>query len=82
MVERSGAARHGYPVSVGGCEVGHVTSGAMSPTLGQNIGLALVERDAAGIGKPLTVSVRGRPVMAEQVKTPFYRRLHAAPPSG
>ena len=82
LVERSGAARHGYPVSVGGCEVGHVTSGAMSPTLGQNIGLALVERDAAGIGKPLTVSVRGRPVTAEQVKTPFYRRLHAAPPSG
>ena len=78
LVERSGAPRHGYPVFAGDRRVGHVTSGALSPTLGANIGLALVERDAAGVGKPLAVEVRGRQVQAEQVKLPFYRRAGAA----
>jgi aminomethyltransferase len=46
----------------------------MSPTLGENIGLALVQRDVAGVGKSLEVVIRDRPVQAIQVKTPFYRR--------
>ncbi len=75
MVERGGAPRAGYEVQVGGEWVGHVTSGTHSPTLGQSIGLALVRRDVAGIGKPLDIIIRGKPVRAEQVKTPFYRRV-------
>jgi aminomethyltransferase len=74
LTDRSGAARSHYPVQVDGREVGFVTSGAMSPTLGENIGLALVERDAAGVGKPLGIVIRDRCVPAVQVKTPFYRR--------
>ena len=82
LVERGGAPRSHYPVRAEGREVGHVTSGAVSPTLGENIGLALVEADAAGVGRPLEVMVRGRPVRAEQIKTPFYRRRrNAAPPA-
>jgi aminomethyltransferase len=46
----------------------------MSPTLGENIGLALVEAGAAGVGKPLEIIVRDRPIAAVQVKTPFYKR--------
>jgi aminomethyltransferase len=78
LAERGGAPRHGYPVAVEGRVVGHVTSGAPSPTLGENIGLALIERDAAGVGKPLDVLVRGKPLRAEQVKLPFYRRSTTA----
>ena len=74
MVERGGAPRAGYEVQVDGEPVGHVTSGTHSPTLSQSIGLALVRRDVAGVGKPLDVVIRGRPVRAEQVKTPFYQR--------
>lgn len=74
LTERGGSPRAHYPVAVEGREVGFVTSGGMSPTLGENIGLALVERDAAGVGRPLDVIVRGKPVRAVQVKTPFYRR--------
>jgi aminomethyltransferase len=74
LSERSGSPRSHYDVCVNGRNVGYVTSGAMSPTLGENIGLALVERDVAGVGKPLEVIVRDRPVKAIQVKTPFYRR--------
>lgn len=77
MVERGGAPRHGYPVLVDGRVVGQVTSGAPSPTLGENIGLALVERGVAGLGKPLDIEIRGKPVRAEQVKLPFYRRQAA-----
>jgi aminomethyltransferase len=74
LLERAGSARHGYPVKLDGRDVGVVTSGAHSPTLGSEIGLALVDADAAGVGKPLEVVIRGRPVRAEQVKLPFYRR--------
>ncbi|MEJ7761448.1 MAG: glycine cleavage system aminomethyltransferase GcvT [Thermomicrobiales bacterium] len=71
---RSAPPRGHYPLAVDGVEVGHVTSGAFSPTLGENIGLGLVERGAAGIGKPIDVIIRGKPVRAIQVALPFYRR--------
>jgi aminomethyltransferase len=74
LTERAGTARHGYPVQLDGREVGVVTSGAHSPTLGAEIGLALIEAGGAGVGKPLQVVIRGRAVNAEQVKLPFYRR--------
>jgi aminomethyltransferase len=74
LLERAGSARHGYPVELDGRRVGVVTSGAHSPTLGAEVGLALVDADVAGVGKPLEIVIRGRPVRAEQVKLPFYRR--------
>lgn len=77
MVERGGAPRAGYEVQVDGERIGFVTSGTHSPTLNQSIGLALVRRDVAGVGKPLDIIIRGRPVRAEQVKTPFYKRVSA-----
>ena len=77
LTERAGSPRAHYEVEVDGRPVGHVTSGALSPTLGENIGLALVERDVAGIGKPLEVMIRGKPVPAVQIKLPFYRRPDA-----
>ena len=77
LLERAGSARHGYPVESDGRSVGVVTSGAHSPTLGTEIGLALVKAEVAGVGRPLDIVIRGRPVKAEQVKLPFYRRARA-----
>lgn len=74
MTGRGGSPRTHYPVAVDGEVVGEVTSGAMSPTLGENIGLALIKRAYAGVGKPLQVIIREKPVEAVQVKTPFYKR--------
>lgn len=74
MLERGGTPRADYEVQVAGVPVGHVTSGTHAPTLGHSIGLALVQREVAGVGKPLDIVIRGKPVRAEQVKTPFYKR--------
>ena len=67
-------ARHGYPVRLAGEEVGMVTSGSLSPTLGERIAMAYVPAADAVIGAEVEVVVRERPHPAEQVKLPFYRR--------
>jgi aminomethyltransferase len=74
LTERAGSARHGYAVEQDGKAVGVVTSGGPSPTLGTEIGLALIDAAAAGVGRPLQIMIRGRAVNAEQIKLPFYRR--------
>ncbi len=74
MVERGGVPRSHYDVAIDGKTIGFVTSGTSSPSLGENIGLAVIDKEYAGVGKPLDVIVRGKPVRAEQIKTPFYKR--------
>ena len=66
--------RTGYPVHAGSGAVGQVTSGTLSPTLGEKIAMALVPAELAGVGNTFEVVVRDRPYRAEQVKLPFYRR--------
>jgi len=68
-----GIARHGYPVRPPGVEkhVGEVTSGTMSPTLKEPIGLAYVPVDMSKEGTRLEVEIRDRPVPAQVAKTPF-----------
>lgn len=73
MRER-GIAREGYPVLDDGAEVGRVTSGTHSPTLGRALGMAYVPLEQSEVGSSLTVGIRGRGVAAEVVETPFYRR--------
>ncbi len=66
--------RSGYAVRADGSDVGRVTSGTLSPTLGEKIAMALVPAELAGVGNVFEVVVRERPYRAEQVKLPFYRR--------
>lgn len=74
MKER-GIARHGYPVLVEGAPFSLVTSGSLAPFLEKNIGLAYVPSSHAAIGSPLAIEIRGVPLAAEVVKTPFYKRV-------
>ncbi|MEP7765384.1 glycine cleavage system aminomethyltransferase GcvT [Sanguibacter sp. 25GB23B1] len=71
-------ARAGYPVLMDATKpdvvIGHVTSGAPSPTLGRPIALAYVTPEVSAVGTRLAVDVRGRAEDVEVVALPFYRR--------
>ncbi|GAA3575105.1 glycine cleavage system aminomethyltransferase GcvT [Amycolatopsis ultiminotia] len=76
------APRHGYRVLAGespdstanGAEIGEVTSGALSPTLGHPIAMAYVDRGYAEPGTQLSVDIRGKIFPVEVVDLPFYSR--------
>jgi len=80
MTARRHIARHGYPVRPPGVEkhVGEVTSGTMSPTLEQPIGLAYVPMEMAAVGTCFEVEIRDHAFPAEAVKTPFVSKKTAA----
>ena len=69
-----GIAREQEEVLQNGQPVGHTTSGTLCPYLNAAVAMALVRRDAAETGTELTVIVRDRPVEAEVVELPFYKR--------
>ncbi len=69
-----GVARDGYQILVGGRPAGRVTSGGPSPTLNSCIGLCYLPVEAAAVGQPIEIVIRGQAVPAEVVKTPFYKR--------
>ena len=68
-------ARSGYEVRSDGRVVGVVTSGAPSPTLGQNIAIARLDHTPT-IGGTVEVDIRGTETSATVVELPFYRRPH------
>src|SRR5438094_5836393 len=70
-----GIARHGYPVVKDGQRIGEVTSGTMSPVLKESIGLAYVPAALAKDGSAFDVEIRGKPVPARVVKTPFVEKI-------
>ena len=72
------AGRAGYAVTAGGREVGRITSGLPSPTLGHPIALAYVTPDVATPGTSLDVDLRGKLEAAEVVEPPFVRRPRPA----
>lgn len=55
-------------------EIGVVTSGTFSPTLGYPISMAYVHADAAQTGRTLQVDIRGTRATATVVALPFYQR--------
>ncbi len=81
MVER-GIARSHYPVYIGEKRVGEVTSGAPSPSLDKNIGMAYLPVSYRQPGNELEVEIHRRRRKATVVKIPFHpssvrRRSHA-----
>ena len=72
MVDKAVPREH-YPIAVDGQEVGYVTTGMKSPTLGKFLGLGYVPRAYAKLGTELQILVRGRPKRAQVIKRPFYK---------
>lgn len=77
-IEGKRPAREGNPIHRHGRQVGEVTSGTVSPTLARPIAMGYVEPDAAKVGEPLQVDVRGQMLDARVVELPFYRRRSAS----
>ena len=71
MVDR-GIPRHGYKlVDAEGTEIGHVTSGTMSPIRKIGIGLGYVQIAFSKPGTEIYLDNRGRKLKAQVVKPPF-----------
>ncbi|WP_052158872.1 glycine cleavage system aminomethyltransferase GcvT [Halobacillus sp. BBL2006] len=73
MIDK-GIPRTHYAVLDGEVEIGFVTTGTQSPTLGKNVGLALIDKEYTELGTEVTVQVRKRKLKAKVVATPFYKR--------
>ncbi len=77
MTERSAPPRPHYPLwSPGGnsSQLGQVTSGTQSPSLGIGIGLGYVPPSSAQPGTAIEVEIRGKRAAAQVVPKPIYRK--------
>lgn len=75
MVEK-GVPRNGYKVfdETGENEIGYITTGTFAPYLGKYLAMAYVPVEQSQRGTNLNVEIRGKKVLAQVVKMPFYRR--------
>jgi aminomethyltransferase len=72
MIDK-GIPRHDYLIKdAGGNEIGVVTSGTQSPSLGKAIGMGYVNSEVLKQGQPIYIEVRGKLLEAKVVKPPFY----------
>lgn len=71
LLER-GFPRPGYPLVHEGEDVGVVTSGVASPTLGCGVALGYLPTEAARPGTEVGVRIRGRVVAGRTQRPPFY----------
>lgn len=73
VLKERGFPRHGYGVRVNGELGGEVTSGTVSPSLEQGVGLAYVPTEFSKAGTAIEIMVRDKPVAAEVTRPPFYK---------
>ena len=73
LIVEGAPAREGAEIvdPASGEEIGKVTSGCPSPTLGKNIAMAYVKSGMHKSGTPVEVVVRGKRRKAEVTKMPF-----------
>ncbi len=67
-------ARSGYKIFKSGREIGKVTSGGYSPTLGVNIGFGYVPTELATVGTDINIIIRNKLAAAHIVNKRFYKR--------
>ncbi len=71
MIDK-GIPRHGYTIqNAEGTEIGVITSGTQSPSLGKPIGMAYVATEHAAHGSDVFIMIRDKAVKAQVVKMPF-----------
>lgn len=71
MIEK-GIPRHGYEIKdFTGANIGHVTSGTQSPSLGKAIGMGYVRSAFTAVDSVIYIKVREKLLQAKVVKIPF-----------
>ena len=71
VMQERGVPRTHYAVKTDGAVIGSVTSGTMSPTLGQAVGTAMVDIAYAKKDTEFAIDVRGKAIQARVVPPPF-----------
>ena len=73
VLKEKAIPRHGYPIYIGGENVGQVTSGCFSPSLEVGIALGYIKSEYGKIGDVVDIDIRGKRFAAEVIKGAFYR---------
>jgi aminomethyltransferase len=74
LIDR-GIPRHDYEiVDADGNNIGIVTSGTQSPSLGIAIGMGYVKTEFAGVDSEIYIKIRNKDIKAKVVKLPFYKK--------
>lgn len=74
IMQARGIPRAHYPVLYHEQPIGEVTSGTLSPTLGQAIGTAMVQQAYTKIGTEFAINIRQKMINAQVVRSPFVPR--------
>lgn len=77
VVEGKRTPRQGMPIKAGGKEIGVVTSGCMSPTLGVPIAMGIIDKDANVPGSRVTIDTGKVELEAEVRANPLYKKPKA-----
>jgi len=70
-LNKSGFPRKGYQIFKDDLELGHVTSGTVSPILEKGIGLGYVKKEFSKIDTDIEILIRNKKVPAKIIKPPF-----------
>lgn len=74
LIER-GIPRHDYEiVDADGNNIGIVTSGTQSPSLGKAIGMGYVKTEFSAVDSEIYIVIRDKKIAAKVVKLPFYKK--------
>jgi aminomethyltransferase len=66
--------RHGYEIKANGKKIGKVTSGTVSPMLGQPIAIGYVDVSYAAEGSEVNIVIRDKETPVKIVKLPFSKK--------
>ncbi|HEU6448580.1 MAG TPA: glycine cleavage system aminomethyltransferase GcvT [Verrucomicrobiae bacterium] len=74
MTDKSAPPRPHYPICANGQNIGIVTSGTQSPSLGIGMGMGFVPPEFSKSGTRIEIEIRGKKFAAEVVQKPIYKK--------
>jgi aminomethyltransferase len=72
VLKERGFPRHGYPIVSNGQEVGEITSGTVSPSIGVGVAMGYVPTGLASAGTEVGIRIRKELIPAMVQRPPFY----------